>query len=243
MIINLGELTATEATQLYYGLFPSSADPEFFRYFTDSGQFTPLEDILVELDWDALSTAIEEGESPLPFDAEEVLGNPYVRRYSIDTSGLQSCDLKELQEHLDDSGRVNAEELITGWDVDGPALLLAWRDHRNTPVAVTPSGMVDDQQLRKALHEFNVLGRRRNMFGTLMLDRDTGDVWTDEFIDDHSWINYDDPAVVNLESEMRDAGYLPVFIDSESDTAMTVTNVWEFAEQMCKDYLGTTETA
>lgn len=82
----------------------------------------------------------------------------------------------------------------------------------------------------KDYEEFNSGGRYDPHYGCMMLDRSTGEVWTDEFysLGHNSWKHYDDPAIVNL---VRKMGERDESLDSDS-----VEDVKKAAEILCDEW-------
>ena len=54
--------------------------------------------------------------------------------------------------------------------------------------------------VKKAVGEYNRINQGHANYGYLMLDRESGKVWVDEFCDwsRSSYVQYDCPAVINL---------------------------------------------
>lgn len=77
----------------------------------------------------------------------------------------------------------------------------------------------------KEYREWKSIDRR--YCASIMLDRDTGKVWCDTFLDCNSWAQYDDPAIINIgvEIAMR-----------KSDFTVNATIVKEVAEILCDEY-------
>lgn len=70
--------------------------------------------------------------------------------------------------------------------------------------------------------EFNKGGYYDPHYGRLMFNKETGEIWTDEFwsIGHNTWNEYDDPAIINL-------GYAMM----GKDVRVTMKNVKEFIEK------------
>lgn len=66
-------------------------------------------------------------------------------------------------------------------------------------------------------------------YGKLMLDRSTGEVWTDTFysLGRNEWKEYHDPAIINL-GEIITCAY---------EKAVNMQTVKETAEKLCNEYL------
>lgn len=80
--------------------------------------------------------------------------------------------------------------------------------------------------IRKAVseyNEFNKGGYYDPHYGRLMYNTETGDIWTDEFwsIGHNSWIEYHDPAIVNVGKAMG----------AEGITKITMQTVKEFIQK------------
>ena len=86
----------------------------------------------------------------------------------------------------------------------------------------------------KDYEEFNSGGRYDPHYGCMMLDRSTGEVWTDEFysLGHNSWKHYDDPAIVNLVRKVMDE------MDEldESLDLYSVKDVKKVAEIFCNEW-------
>lgn len=87
--------------------------------------------------------------------------------------------------------------------------------------------MLKIRGVKKAVGEYNRAnagGCYSPRYGYLMLDRSTGEVWTDEFysLGHTSWINYHDSAIINLGSKI--------------DDKITMTTVRRVAEKYCAEY-------
>lgn len=86
--------------------------------------------------------------------------------------------------------------------------------------------------IKKAVGTFNRAnadGYYSNSYGYLMLDRSTGEVWTDTFysLGHNEWKKYHDPAIINL-------GEIITCVYGESVNMKTVK---ETAEKLCDEYL------
>ena len=78
--------------------------------------------------------------------------------------------------------------------------------------------------LKKAVGTYqqaNSGGRFSSYYGEMMLDTETGEIWTDEFcsLGHNEWKEYHNPAIVNLSRQMR-----------EYDIEVTMKNVRDFIE-------------
>lgn len=64
-------------------------------------------------------------------------------------------------------------------------------------------------------------------YGYLMLDRRTGEVWTDEFysLGHGDWIQYHSPAIINLGRRIED-----------NNDEITIKTVRAYAETACAEY-------
>lgn len=71
------------------------------------------------------------------------------------------------------------------------------------------------------------ISRDRSYCATIMLDRDTGEVWCDTFIDSNSWEEYYDPAIANLGIEIA-------MRCGEPTTNAAV--IKKYAEILCKEW-------
>lgn len=64
------------------------------------------------------------------------------------------------------------------------------------------------QNVKKAVREYRNIKKNDGVYphhGSLMFDTSTGELWCDEFWSlDESWIQYHDPAIVNLGAMMLD---------------------------------------
>lgn len=69
------------------------------------------------------------------------------------------------------------------------------------------------------------------LYGRLMLDRDTGEVWTDVFysLGRNEWKVYHDPAICNLLTEYFDGR-------EAYEIVVTVANVRKWAETVIREY-------
>lgn len=86
--------------------------------------------------------------------------------------------------------------------------------------------------IKKAVGTFNranVDGYYSNFYGYLMLDRSTGEVWTDTFysLGRNEWEKYHDPAIINL-GEIITCFY---------EKPVNMKTVKETAEKLCDEYL------
>ena len=84
--------------------------------------------------------------------------------------------------------------------------------------------------IRKAVRlylEANEGGYYSPRYGMLMLDRSTGEVWCDEFNDlgHNSYVNYKDPAVINLAREIYSSG-----------DEVTTTTATLYASKLCENW-------
>ena len=84
--------------------------------------------------------------------------------------------------------------------------------------------------IKKAVDEYhraNAGGYYSPSYGIIMLDRSTGEVWTDCFYDlgHNSFKAYDDPAIINISRAIEQ--------DHES---VCMSTVKEYAERMCTAY-------
>lgn len=82
--------------------------------------------------------------------------------------------------------------------------------------------------LKKAVGEFqhaNAGGYYSPRYGVLMLDRGTGEVWTDEFysLGHNSWKEYKDRNIMNLSGYMEQRG-IPVTMDNVREVAESLLN-------------------
>ena len=78
--------------------------------------------------------------------------------------------------------------------------------------------------LKKAVGDYqrvNSDGPYSPCYGEIMLDAETGEIWTDEFcsLGHNEWKEYHNPAVVNLSRQMR-----------EHNLEVTMKNVRDFIE-------------
>lgn len=62
-------------------------------------------------------------------------------------------------------------------------------------------------------------------YGRIMLDRSTGEVWTDEFVGDGTYIAYAKEAIINLGRK----------IGNDNNT-VSMKTVREYAERLCNEY-------
>lgn len=88
------------------------------------------------------------------------------------------------------------------------------------------------KNLRRAVayyKECNAGGRYDSRYGVLMLDRSTGELWTDEFSDfgRNSFTAYNNTAVCNLSRRMEVA-----------EIDINEANVKMFAEKLCEQWTG-----
>ena len=74
-------------------------------------------------------------------------------------------------------------------------------------------------------HRFN--NKEWNTHGYLMIDRETGEVWTDEIIGG-GWINYSDKSIINL---LRWAAENGANVES-----VNMSNVKKWAETACEEW-------
>lgn len=67
-------------------------------------------------------------------------------------------------------------------------------------------------------------------YGRLMLDRTTGELWTDEFysLGHNSWKEYHDDAIINLISYMSDY--------TQGEVTVNMQNVKTYAEMAIQEY-------
>ena len=76
----------------------------------------------------------------------------------------------------------------------------------------------------KDYKEANAGGAYSPRYGYLMLDRNSGEIWTDEFysLGHNNWKNYNDPAIINIEP----------YIDGK----VTMQTVKETALRLCEEW-------
>ena len=89
------------------------------------------------------------------------------------------------------------------------------------------------KNLRKAVScykQCNAGGRYDSRYGVLMLDRSTGELWTDEFSDfgRGSFAVYDDPSLCNLSHRIK-----------EAELDINEATVKMFAEKLCRRWKDT----
>lgn len=87
--------------------------------------------------------------------------------------------------------------------------------------------------VKKAVGDYNRAnagGYYSPRYGKLMLDRSTGEVWTDEFysLGHNSWTEYHDPAIVNLGYFMAE--------EADGEAIITMATVRAAAEKYCAEY-------
>ena len=87
--------------------------------------------------------------------------------------------------------------------------------------------------IKKAVGEFQKLnagGAFSPSYGILMLDRDDGHVWTDEFysLGHNSWNEYDSKSIINLGNYMN-----------EREMDFNMKNVKSVSEKLCVEWLDT----
>ena len=83
---------------------------------------------------------------------------------------------------------------------------------------------------KKAVREYqraNAGGYYSPSYGIMMLDRSTGEVWTDYFHDlgHNSYKSYNDPAIINLGREIE-----------QDRKAVCMATVKEYAARLCDAY-------
>ena len=84
--------------------------------------------------------------------------------------------------------------------------------------------------IKKAVGEYqraNAGGCYSPIYGNLMLDRSTGEVWCDYFysLGHNSWKEYHDPAVIDLSREIQ-----------QDRKAICMRTVKEYAARICSSY-------
>lgn len=91
--------------------------------------------------------------------------------------------------------------------------------------------MIKIKGVKKAVGDYkraNAEGWFSPRYGYLMLDRSTGEVWTDEFysLGHNEWNQYHDSAIINLGTKMFEMGIYDV----------TMATVKQAAMKLCKKY-------
>lgn len=91
--------------------------------------------------------------------------------------------------------------------------------------------------LKRAVGEYkraNAGGRYSPRYGRLMLDRDTGELWVDEFysLGHNAWKVYRDKAIVDIISYIR----IYNVVDYWEDIVVNMVNVRAWATKACEDY-------
>ena len=89
--------------------------------------------------------------------------------------------------------------------------------------------------IKKATGDYNKInegGYIRRLYGDLMLDRETGDLWVDEYADVNSYNRYDKSSIVVLFRRVRK--------DADADR-VTMAEVKEAAQRACDEWNVPTE--
>jgi hypothetical protein len=94
--------------------------------------------------------------------------------------------------------------------------------------------------IKKAVSDYkraNAGGYYSPSYGRMMLNRSTGEVWTDEFycVGHTDWNKYDDPAIINIVTAMNNIACDAVTVTMQSIKKIAVKLCEEYAKNKTKN--------